>query len=252
MSPVSEPYEAVVPYPGGNTTASRFAKTAEEYGYTGVVLRSRIDRSDENLDRLAPGVEGTDPYGVDVVPGVEVVPDSPTRVGGLASSVRNRTVVLIVRGGDSGVNRAALEDPRIDVLSRPFGDDGAGGAEGGDINHVLVKAARDNEVAIEFDLSPVLRLSGGRRVRALGRLRKLRELIDHYGAPFVVSARPDSHLRLRSVRELCAVGSQIGFEEGTIREGLERWGEIADRNRRRLSESFIAEGIERGRHETEY
>ena len=249
---MTEPYEAVVPYPEGNATASRFARTAQEYGYGGVVLRRRIDRAAEMSDRSASDAEGTDTFGVDVVPGVELVPDSPTRVGGLASSVRERTVVVIVRGGDSGVNRAAVEDPRVDVLSRPFGEDGAGGADDGDVNHVLVKAARDNDVAIEFDLAPVLRLSGGRRVRALGRLRKLRELLDHYEAPFVVSARPDSHLRLRSVRELSAVGSQIGFEEETIREGLERWGAITARNRHRLSESFIGEGIERGRHETEY
>ncbi|MDR5674312.1 RNase P subunit p30 family protein [Halalkaliarchaeum sp. AArc-GB] len=249
---MSEPYEAVLPYPDGNATANRFAKTAGEYGYGGVILRSQMGRSDGSPTLPAPDSERSDPYGVDVVSGVEIVPDSSTRVGGLVSSVRDRTVVVIVRGGDSGVNRAALEDSRVDVLSRPFGDDGAGGTEGGDVNHVLVKAARDNDVAIEYDLSPVVRLSGGRRVRALGRLRKLRELIEHYGAPFVVSVRPDSHLRVRSVRELCALGVQIGFEEGAIREGLERWGEIADRNRRRLSESFIGEGIERGRYETEY
>ncbi|AUX10323.1 ribonuclease P/MRP protein subunit RPP1 [Halalkaliarchaeum desulfuricum] len=248
---MSDPYEAVVPYPDGNATASRYAKTARKYGYGGIVLRSRIDRGDGDLPLSVVDSEKSTIYGVDVVPGVEVVPDSQTQVGGLASSVRERTVVLTVRGGNSGVNRAALEDPRVDVLSRPFGDDGTGGDDDGDVNHVLVKAARDNDVAIEFDLSPVLRLSGGRRVRALGRLRKLRELIDHYGAPFVVSARPDSHLRMRSVRELSAVGSQIGFEPETIREGLERWGNIADRNRKRLSESFIGEGIERGRYETE-
>lgn len=248
MRAVSEPYEAVVPHPTGDSTATRFAKTAAEHGYGGIVLRTVVaGGTDPGSDRSVPAVGSEEPYGVDVVSGVEARPESVSRVGGRVASWRDRTVVLIVRGGRSDVNRAALEDSRVDVLSRPFG---AGGTGDGDVNHVLVAAAVDNDVAIEFDLRPVLRSSGGERVRAIKRLRKLRELVDHYGAPFVVSARPDSHLRVRSPRELRALGEQLGFEPETIDAGLERWGTIAERNRRRRSDSFIAEGIERGRHET--
>jgi len=71
-------------------------------------------------------------------------------------------------------------------------------AGNGDVNHVLVKAAVENGVRLEFDLSGVLRESGGRRVRIIQSLRKLREIVNHYDAPYVVSVDPTSHLELRA------------------------------------------------------
>lgn len=243
------PHEAVVPYPDGDATVTRFAKTAADHGYGGIVLRATPDDADDGRESTTDPTTGTDrPYGVDVARGIELDPGSVSRLGGLVASWRDRTVVVIVRGGRSDLNRAALEDPRVDVLSTPFG---SAGTDDGDVNHVLVKAAIDNDVAIEFDLGPVLRSSGGRRVQALKRLRKLRELVAHYRAPFVVSVRPDSHLQLRSPRELRALGAQIGLDPEDVATGLRRWGSIARWNRRRHSDSFIGEGVQRGRHETE-
>jgi len=114
----------------------------------------------------------------------------------------------------------------------------------GDVNHVIVKAAKENGVRIEFDLSGVLRAEGGERVQALRGLRKLRELVEYYDAPFVVSADPTSHLELRAPRELLAVGEEIGFDREQVRAGLEEWGVLAERNRELLSEEFIAPGVE--------
>ncbi|MEF8780353.1 MAG: hypothetical protein V5A46_06720, partial [Haloferacaceae archaeon] len=41
------PYESVVPYPDGDATAARFAKTAAEHGYGGIVLRATPDGADD-------------------------------------------------------------------------------------------------------------------------------------------------------------------------------------------------------------
>jgi ribonuclease P/MRP protein subunit RPP1 len=114
---------------------------------------------------------------------------------------------------------------------------------------VLAKAARDNDVRIEVNLGPALRARGGGRVRHLEKLRRLKHLLDHYDAPYVVSANATSHLEVRAHRELAAVGEEIGLGAAWIRDGLEAWERLVDRNRRRLSESFIAPGVERGRYE---
>jgi len=119
----------------------------------------------------------------------------------------------------------------------------------GDFNHVLAKAARDNGVHVEFDFGPVLRATGGKRVRALADLRKLREIVSHYDAPYVVSANARSHLQLRAPRELVAVGEAAGFDADWVRDGLRAWGEIADRNRERRSEAFIEPGVRLGTYE---
>jgi ribonuclease P/MRP protein subunit RPP1 len=237
-------YEAVHAHPDGDATVARHAATAARHGYDGIVVRTR--------DALAPAGAGDGPgseaaalreaSGIDVVDAVEIDVDGPTSASGAVGNYRSdRTVVALV-GGDDALNRFAVEEPRVDVLARPM--DG-----GGDFNHVLAKAARDNDVHVEFDLGPLLRATGGKRVRALADLRKLREIVTYYDAPHVVSANARSHLGLRAPRELVAAAEAVGFDPEWVREGLRAWGEIAARNRDRRSEAFIEPGVRRGRYE---
>ncbi len=246
-------YEAVHAYPDGGTTVARHALTAARHGYDGIVVRTRdavavdpaaTDPAGTAAPNDVPVGEIRDASGVDVVDAVEINADDPGSAGGSVGNYRpDRTVVCVV-GGDDRLNRFAVEEPRVDVLVRPT-------AGGGDFNHVLAKAARDNDVAVEFDFGPVLRRTGGRRVRALADLRKLREIVTYYDAPHVVSANPRSHLELRAPREIVAVAEAVGFDPEWIREGLAAWGAIAERNRERRSESFIEPGVRRGRYERE-
>lgn len=228
------PYEAVYAHPEGEATVARQVKTAAEYGFEGVVVRTREAAYD-------PGALAGR-HGVDVVRGVEVDADHPQGASGAVGNFRGDCSVLLVRGGTDALNRFAVEQDRVDVLSRPF-------RESGDVNHVIVKEAVEHDVLIEFDFAPVLRLDGGERVRYLRKLRKLRELVEYYDAPYVVSSNPGSHLELRAPRELAAVGETVGFEDGAVEEGLSEWGRLAARNRERRSESFISPGVELGRKE---
>jgi ribonuclease P/MRP protein subunit RPP1 len=233
-------YEAAVAHPDGASTASRLARTAARQGYEGLVVRT----ADADYDRAA--IE--DRYGVDVVDGVEIRADDPSSAAGHLGNVRSGShtdyTVVAVAGGAPDVNRFAAESDRVDVLARPVvpgEDDG--------IDAALARAAREHGVRVEFDLGLALRLEGGSRVRALQALRRVRELVDHFDAPFVVSARADSHLGLRAPRELVAVGELVGFDAETVREGLREWGRLAERNRHRQSPEFIEPGVERGRYE---
>ena len=231
-------YEAVYAHPDGDATTARFAETADRYGYDGVVVRA-VD-ADPDYERLRSSAP------VDLVDAVEVVAPDPQHASGAVGNARPERTVVCVRGGTDALNRFAVEQPRVDVLARPF----VGGGDGdGDVNHVLAKAARDNGVRIEVNLGPALRDRGGGRVRHLKRLRRLQRIVDHYDAPYVVSAAADSHLRLRAPRELVAVGGAVGLGEAWTRAGLAAWEDLVARNRKRLSESFIAPGVERGRYE---
>jgi len=230
-------YEAVHAHPEGESTVARLASTAGSDGYDGVVVRNWRDAEpDRDRERIV------DETGVDVVTGVELSVTDRSQASGHIANVREDVTVLAARADSPATNRFVAESERVDVLAAPM-------AGGGDVNHVVVKAARDHGVRLEFDLSGVLRASGGERVQALRGLRKLRELVEHYDAPFVVSARPASHLHLRAPREAVAVGETIGFSEAQIRAGLSEWTHLTARNRRLRSEEFIAPGVERGRYE---
>ncbi|MFU8867950.1 RNase P subunit p30 family protein [Natronococcus sp.] len=232
-------YEAVRAHPEGQSTVARLVKRAADYGYEGVVVRNHSGtRADYDADAIA------DEYGIDVVRGVEIRADDPQQASGAVGNYRSTETIVALEGGTNALNRFAVEQPKVDVLAGPM-------AGSGDVNHVLAKAAVENGVRIEFDLSGVLRASGGRRVRAIQSLRKLEEIVDYYDAPYVVSADPYSHLELRAPRELQAVGEEIGLSRAFVEEGLAEWGRLAERNRRVQSESFIEPGVERGRYEEE-
>ncbi|MFB6136016.1 MAG: RNase P subunit p30 family protein [Halobacteriaceae archaeon] len=231
-------YEAVRAAGGeeSGSTVARLAATAGSVGFDGVVVRNA--HSAPAYDAAAVG----DAHGVDVVAGAEVVAEDPTRASGHVGNLRPKYTVLCLRGGTPALNRFAVENRRVDVLTRPMTGDG-------DFNHVLARAAAENGVAVEVRLAPVLRSAGGPRVRAVQRLRKLRDLLVQYDAPFVVSADPERHLGVRAPRELVAVGEQVGLDAEFVREGLREWGAVAERNRHRLSGEFISPGVERGGHE---
>jgi len=226
-------YEAVHARPDGESTAARMALTASEYGFDGVVVRNHGD-SPASYD---PG-RLREAYGIDVVTAVEVRADDPSRASGYVGSHREEQTIVLVDGGDPAINRFAVEQPAVDVLAHPMAGDG-------DFNHVLAQTAARNGVRIELSLRRVLRQSGGRRVRALQDLRKLRELLADGDTPFVVSADAHSHLQLRAPRELAAVGEAVGLDSETIEAGLTEWQRLAERNRERRSASFVEPGVRR-------
>lgn len=224
-------YEAVHARPDGESTVARMARTAETFGYDGIVVRNHGDRQatfDPDEIRAA--------YDIDIVDGVEVRATDPSRASGLVGNHRARTTIVAVHGGSIRMNRFAVEQPTVDVLAHPMARDG-------DFNHVMAKAAAENGVRIEFSLHDVIDETGGTRVRTVQALSKLRELIEHYDVPFVVSADPRNHLAVRAPRELVAIGAEIGFDADQIEDGLREWSSLAERNRDRQSDSFVEPGV---------
>lgn len=230
-------YETAHARPDGRSTVGRLALTAAEYGYDGLVVRNHGD--------ALPAYDREDiaeTYGIDVVDGVEVRAEDPSRASGFVGNHRDHRTVVAVHGGSVEMNRFAVEQPAVDVLAHPM-------AEDGDVNHVIAKTAAENGVHIEWSLREVLRSDGGTRVEAIRGLRKLRELIEQYDVPYVVSADASSHLQLRAPRELRALGDVLECSPEWIEAGLAAWGEIADRNRTRTSDRFVEPGVRLGRDE---
>lgn len=229
-------YEAAHVHPDGQSTVARLAVTAADYGFEGLVVRNHGEAA---TDYEADAIRQE--YGVDVVDGIEIRAQDPAQASGYLGALRPQTTVLCLHGGSTELNQFAVRQERVDVLAHP--------TRHGDLNHVLVREAKEHGVRLEVNLGRVLRAEGGRRVQVLSGLRKLRELLEAYDAPYVVSGDPAGHLALRAPRELVAVGEAMGFDAEAIEAGLTEWGRIAAANRERADEDFIEPGVRRGRYD---
>lgn len=224
-------YEAVRVHPDGASTAARCALTAAEYGFDGIVLRNHGSEAGA-VDAAEVGQQ----YDVDVVSGVEIVADDPSRASGYLGTHRPANTLVAVHGGTDAMNRFAVEQAAVDVLAHPTRGEG-------EPDEVLARTAKENDVRLEVCLAPLVDDPGGSRVRSITGLQQLWSVIDHYDAPYVVTAGAEAHLGLRAPRDLAALGSPLGLDKPDIERGLAEWGRIATENRRRADDAVVEPGV---------
>jgi ribonuclease P/MRP protein subunit RPP1 len=95
------------------------------------------------------------------------------------------------------------------------------------------RAAEHNQVAIGFDLRPLMRLRGNPRARWLEAARRNLEVARKFDLGLAITAGAQSHLDLRSPRDLIALAEVAGFEPGEAKAALKLPGRLAELNRRR-------------------
>jgi ribonuclease P/MRP protein subunit RPP1 len=207
--------------PDGSDSASRLALAAKRLGYSGIIITNHTTTGRAfgfDAARLVGGIE--------VVMGSEIVATNQRALHAKAASLRERSDFLAVHGGDEKINRAACEDPNVDLLAHAH--DGRSG-----IGVAAAKAARDNQVAIGLDLGPMIRLRGASRVRWMETVRRDLDLIRKFDLNLMISTGAKSHLDLRSPRDLVALASLLGLERERAVEALALPKSILDLNRRR-------------------
>ena len=225
-------YEAGRARPAGPSTVARLAATVADCGFEGLVAAAPpADRPAVDRDAIAEA------WGVDVVDAAVLEPDDPAGASGAIGHHREEATLLVLRAPTASLAAYAARQPKVDVLVPP--------ADGDGLDDVLVNAAAEHGVRLAVDLGPVLRARGPDRTAAIAGLRKLRELIEHADAPYVVTGSPGSHLELRAPRELAAVAAVAGFDREAVEAGLAEWGRLADRNRERLTGDYVAPGVRR-------
>ncbi|AYK13933.1 MAG: ribonuclease P protein component 3 [Methanosarcina flavescens] len=217
--------------PDGENTAEQLAALARHFGYSGIALANHSDK----LPQSQPVLSSTNEF--EVFRGIELVEENPSKLHGLIGKFRKSVDVLIVHGGSENVNRAALENPKVDILNHPAFDKSSG------LNQVLAKAAAENNVAIGLTLRSLLHSRGPRRVRLLSDLRANLDLARKYDVSLVLSSDAMSCFDLRSPMDALALAEVCGLEED---EALEAMTTVPERiiSRNRLGPGYIREGVE--------
>ena len=216
-------------YSIGENSIEEMAEMAKRLGLSGIAIAQYYPTVAE-----IPKIDG-----IDIVSAVMIKASSPKEMGDIAEKMRKRCELLLVHGGDYDVNRAACENPLIDILCHP-----ELGRKDNGIDHICVKAANENNVAIEINFREILESYKRHRVYVLGAIKKNIKLCEKYDTEMVTTSAAVSKWGLRSGRELAAIAHLLGLELGhSILSVSDIPKEIIESNRKKLS-GRAWEGIE--------
>ncbi|MDR1819023.1 MAG: ribonuclease P [Methanobrevibacter sp.] len=124
---------------------------------------------------------------------------------------RRKFSFISVLGGDVKVNRLACENRFIDILSRPYSKRYDSG-----LNHVLVKEAIKNNVAIELCFSDILKSYSSYRSKILSSFRDIIKLYKKFEFPLVIGSGAESLFDIKSPKDLIAIFGSLGLNERDI------------------------------------
>jgi ribonuclease P/MRP protein subunit RPP1 len=168
---------------------------------------------------------------VKVYVGVEIKAETPKELKSKVERFRKHADVILVSGGNVEINRAACENPFVDVLCHPE----AGRKDSG-MDHVMAKQASIYNVAIELNFREFLHASKKQRSHILAHMCRNVMLAEKYGVNVVVTSGAGSIWEMRAGRELAALAYVVGMTR-----------EHAVRTTSSIPESIIARALERKR-----
>lgn len=169
---------------------------------------------------------------------LEIKSNNVNEIKKFARKFRNKSLCISVRGGDLKVNRAAVENIQIDVLSRPYlrrFDSG--------INHILAKEALRNNVAVELCFKDVLKSYLAPRSKVISNFKDVYTLYRKFGFPLVLSSGAESIFDIRTTHDFISFFTQTGLTSGEVDKSFLTACNILEFNRNR--DKMIFAGVRR-------
>ena len=151
---------------------------------------------------------------------------------------RNSASCISVTGGDLKVNRAVIENIRIDVLSRPYLKRYDSG-----LNHILAKEAVKNNVAVELCYKDILKSYLAPRAKIISNFRDIYTLYRKFDFPLILSSRAESVFDIKTTHDFIAVFKQTGLTDAEINNSFITSNNILEYNKNRGN--LILKGVRR-------
>lgn len=207
--------------------------TLPKLGWSGACL---VFKTIEQMEQARKLMQGKHP-GIAISYGHKIETPQPEHVQRIARKLRKSTELIFVHGGDIEVNRKACETPEVDVLSHP-----EQGRNDGGLDHVMVRLAKENNVAIEFNFRSLLLPSRKSRSDVFSRMLDNAALVRKYKAPFVLTSGAVEPYDLRSPSELMSFAKLLGLDPKRAKFALSP--KMLEENRKRLGKNWIMPGVE--------
>ncbi len=206
----------------GENSVEEVVDMAGRLGLTGLgVVRYYTGR----IEKI-PEIKGTD-----IVSAVMIKPDNKEDLDATAKKIRNKVELLMVHGGNYDVNRAACENSMIDILCHPE----LGRRDSG-LDHICVKAAQENDVAIEINFREILESYKRQRVYIISSMMKNIKLCRKYNANVITTSGAITKWGMRGGRELAAITHVLGLDLGDAISSLSMLPiELVKKNREKLA-----------------
>ena len=169
---------------------------------------------------------------------LEIKSNKVNEIRKITNKFRNKSSCISVVGGDLKVNRAVLENIKIDVLSRPYLKRFDSG-----INHVLSREAVNNNVAIELCFKDILRSYLSHRSKVISNFKDIYTLYRKFDFPLILSSRAESVFDIRTTHDFVAVFKQTGLSDDEIEKSFITSSNILEFNKNR--DNLILKGVRR-------
>ncbi len=213
------------------------ARQASEYGWDHINFSYNQNDFQNALD-LREGLKDSLDGIISFDYTLEIKSTNINEIRKTANKFRNKASCISVIGGDLKVNRAVLENIKIDVLSRPYLKRYDSG-----INHILAKEAMRNNVAIELCFEDVLKSYLAPRAKVISNFRDIYALYRKFDFPLILSSRAESIFDIKTTQDFVSVFKQIGLNDDEINEAFSTSKAILEFNENR--NEFIFKGVRR-------
>ena len=223
-------------FSGGESSLEELAKTAKLLGFRGIcfVFYYQDERQKEIL--LAEIERIRKEVGIDVYLGFEARDLKELKF--LAKNRRSFDL-LLARGGEIEMNRKACETPEVDILTHPEYQRSDSG-----LDHVCMKFAAKNDVAIEVNFREILITNKKTRAMVMANIAKNIKLAKKYHTPIILCSGAISHWELRAPECLVSMACQLGLELSEAKKAIsEVPKKIVEKAKERRSEKWVMPGV---------
>jgi len=224
----------------GENSVAEIARFAEHLGYSGIAICDNFESLDKlrDLKEEISKIETT----IDVYLGVKISAENPEELRKIIERVREEVMIVIVSGGNYSVNRAACENPKVDILMHPE----LGRVDNG-LDEVCLKEAAKNNVAIGINFREILNRYRRPRSFLLDRISQNIRLCKELKTPIIVCSGAKSIWDMRDPRKLVSITNVFGLELERAFVCISSVPQaIVENNQKKLSGEKITEGVELG------